>query len=70
MDFADGIWTTCCALCNMLLDDDGLTEDWTGVDGQFDYDEASKSLPFSLQRLNDPSLRRIYVTSGMGCAST
>jgi hypothetical protein len=70
VDVADDIWMTCCALHNMLLEEDGLTVNWSGVDGEFDFEESSETVPFALQRLNNPSLRRTYDTSGMGCGET
>ena len=66
VDIADNIWIKCCALHNMLLDFDGLTVDWIGDEGLFDFDENSDVLPFALQRLVNPSERRNYDSSGMG----
>ena len=68
MDAADNIWMTCCALHNMLLDKDGLTVNWDGDMGLFDYDEDSEQVPFSTRRLNNPFLRRNYDSSSMGPA--
>ena len=33
VDVDDDIWITCCTLHNILLEDDILRVDWTGVDG-------------------------------------
>ena len=32
----DKIWLTCCALQNLLIDVDGLSEEWLGQMGQHD----------------------------------
>ena len=70
VDVADGIRVTCCALHNMLLEEDRVAVDWIGVYGEFDYEPSSDTIPFALQRLNNLSLRRAYDTSGMGCSDT
>ena len=57
---------TCCALHNLLLEEDGLSVDWFGEIGLFDYDEDSDKIPFAMRRLQNPSLRRNYDSSGMG----
>ena len=66
VDVADNIWMTCCALHNLLLEEDGLSVDWGGEIGLFDYDEESDKIPFAMRRLQNPSLRRNYDSSGMG----
>ena len=66
VDVADNIWMTCCALHNLLLEEDGLSVDWGGEIGLFDYDEDSDKIPFAMRRLQNPSLRRNYDSSGMG----
>jgi hypothetical protein len=56
---ADNIWLTCCALHNMLLNVDGLSEGWkTGVQshwelssGQFDVND----IPHAIQKLINPN---------------
>jgi len=63
---ADDIWMTCCALHNMLLSVDGLTEEWAGHEGKFDFDPQSERVPLALQRLANPNEQRSYDTSGMG----
>ena len=45
---------TCCALHNMLLQKDGLSEEWNGEDGLFDFDPESEKLPFALRQLANP----------------
>ena len=60
VDAADKIWMTCCAIHNMLLEIDGLTEDWSGQLGLFDFDKNSEHIPFALQRLENPSLICTY----------
>lgn len=65
IDTADSIWMTCCALHNMLLEEDGNSESWDGDDGLFDYDVDSDQIPFALQRLSNPGELRSYDTSGM-----
>ena len=49
----------------MLLKRDGLTDDWDGEMGLFDFYEDSDQIPFDMRRLNNPSLRRNYDSSGM-----
>ena len=67
---ADKIWSTCCAIHNMLLETDVSTGEWDNENGLFDFDEHSERLPFSLQRLANPSARRDYDSSGMGPSAT
>lgn len=70
---ADQVWKTCCALHNMLLEVDGLDEqwnsgvpsDWEGEAGLHDQDDAGR---FALGRLNNPGNAREYDSSGMGAA--
>ena len=57
---------TFCAFHNMLLDIDGLSENWDGELGVFDSDDFGNTLPFALRRLGKPLVRRQYDTSGMG----
>ena len=57
---------TCCALHNLLLEEDGLSVDWSGDIGLFDYHVDSDKLPFVMRRLQNPSLRRNYDCSSMG----
>ena len=66
VDSCDKIWKTCCAFHNMLLDIDGLSENWDGELGVFDSDDFGNTLPFALKRLGNPLVRRQYDTSGMG----
>ena len=66
IDSADKIWTTCCALHNMLLEVDGNDIEWDGHEGEFDFDEHADTLPFALQRLSSPGEVRNYDSSGMG----
>ena len=66
VEVADKIWKTCCALHNMLLEVDGITGEWDGVNGLFDFDMESEKIPFALQRLANPSEQRNYDSSGMG----
>ena len=63
---ADEIWKTCCAMHNMLLEIDGITGEWDGVNGEFDFNPESERLPFALQRLNSVSEVRNYDSSGLG----
>ena len=62
---ADTIWMTCCALHNMLLRVDGLSEEWDGHEDLFDFDAESERVPFALKRLANPNEQRNYDTSGM-----
>jgi hypothetical protein len=56
VDSTDNIWMTCCAIHNMLLEIDGLTEYWSGQLGLFDFDKNSEKISFALQRLDNPLL--------------
>jgi DDE superfamily endonuclease len=55
VDCVDDVWSTCCALHNMLLDADAQTEQWETVDmvdadeelGQEDFND----IPLALRRL-------------------
>ena len=42
---ATKIWLTCCALHNMLLEIDGLTEPWDGDMGYHDSSKADRCIP-------------------------
>ena len=66
VEITDNIWMTCCALHNLLLEVDGVTGQWDGDNGCFDFENESERLPFALQRLRNPSDQRNYDTSGMG----
>ena len=66
VDVTDKVWKTCCALHNILLEKDGLSHEWSGALGEFDFDEETEEIPFALQRLSSPSERRQYDNSGMG----
>ena len=44
------IWTTCCALHNLLIDIDGLSVEWNGEMGLHDQEEGD-DIPFALRRL-------------------
>lgn len=46
----DNIWKTCCCFHNMLLDIDGLTEDWAGAIGLHDLDTVREFIPAGLFR--------------------
>ena len=50
----------------MLLSVDGLTEEWAGREGEFEFDPQSERVPFALQRQANPTEQRNYDTSGMG----
>ena len=65
----DRVWLTCCALHNMLLDIDGLCDRWEeGVPCFYETtdNEDTDNLPFSIQKLVNPSTRRSSDVSGMG----
>lgn len=47
---SDKVWSTCCALHNMLLFVDGLDNGWD--EDTLDNNELGIELPFSMQRLN------------------
>ena len=63
--FADNIWKTCYALHNMILEVDGITGEWDGVNGLFDSDRESETIPLAIHILVDPLKQRDYVSSGM-----
>ena len=65
VDVADDIWKTCSALYNILLQKDGLTEEWTGELSLFDL-EYNEVILFALRRLQSSSEMRNYDCSGMG----
>ena len=65
VDIADNIWMTCCALHNHLLEIDGLSSEWQGELGLFDFDDNMDEVPFSIKRLNNPANRRRYDSSGL-----
>ena len=62
----DKIWLTCCALHNLLIDVDGLSEEWLGQMGQHDPIQEGETIPYALQRLENGRTARNYDTSGMG----
>ena len=68
VDVTDNIWMVCCALNNILLERYRLIDDWDGEMGLFDFGEDSDHIPFTMRRLNNPTLRRNYYSSGMGPA--
>ena len=57
VEAADRIWFTCCALHNLLLDADGLSAEWTGVEGQNDPEEIRRLAPFAIRRLAVEQMR-------------
>ncbi len=52
---ADKIWLTCCALHNLLLEEDGL-DDWQGDLGLNEIEDI-RFAPFALQRLSSEEFR-------------
>ena len=66
VDACDRIWKTCCAFHNLLLEVDGLSENWEGQLGVFDISDFTTGLPFALRRLTNPLVMRQYDSSGMG----
>ena len=58
----DRTWQTCCALHNMLLDVDGLDGEWDDGVGS----TSQGPVPFSIEKLNNPSLVRNGDLSGHG----
>ena len=65
---SDSIWKTCCALYNMLLDADGLSDGWeNGVRSEWETEEdCTQDLPFALRRLIKPGSSRNLDISGIG----
>ena len=71
----DEVWLTCCALHNWLLDVDGFggvwnggvaISDWTGWNGDHDYDGLSKEIPNAVARICRNLDPRNYDSSCMG----
>ena len=60
----DRIWATCCALHDMVLEEDGLDID--DEFGTFDPEEISEAVPLALRRLHSPGSLRSFDASGMG----
>ena len=65
VDIADDIRMTCCAMHNILLENDGLIDEWDGKLGLFDL-EDKYMLPFVIQYLQNPSELRHYDSSRIG----
>ena len=67
LEKCDQTWKTCCALHNMLLDKDGLSETWDrGIRTYYEDSEDSLETPFAIQKLLDPNLAMRYDISGNG----
>ena len=67
IDAVDKIWFTCCALHNMLLDIDGMSEDWLGKVGFHEFDQVNpNSVPTAILRLSNNLTTRDFDLSGMG----
>ena len=66
----DRVWLTCCALHNMLLEIDGLDNDWEGELGECSGTDVSSNIPVNiLQRMRDNNQpMRSFDTSRMGRA--
>ena len=71
----DTIWLTCCALHNMLLEEDGIgeewecgvsIEDWLGKLGENDFKHDEEQAPAVFDRLMNNLNIRNYDLSGMG----
>ena len=71
----DKVWLTCCALHNMLLDADGIgeewecgisIEDWLGELGENDMEQDEEHAPAIFDRLLSNLNIRNYDSSGMG----
>ena len=65
VDVVDDIWKIWCILHNILLEVDGLTEEWSGELGNFDKEDLY-ILPFAIRCLHSSSELRNYDSSGMG----
>ena len=68
MKRCDGVWLTCCALHNLLLEIDGLAEGWeNGVQSHWEMEpDRACDIPFALKRLRQPAKARTYDLSGIG----
>ena len=66
----DFILLTCCSLHNMLLEIDGLDDDWKGELGECSGADVSSHIPVNiLQRMRDNNqLVWSFDMSQMGCA--
>ena len=68
----DKIWLTCCALHNMLLEEDGLDQPWDGITVPTSEWETElgnlepEDCPAAFVRLLDPAAVRAYDNSAMG----
>ena len=64
----DKVWMTCCALHNMLLEIDGLSDQWqNGVKSVYEEDiDDVLTLPFSLKCLAKPKHNRNFDLSKVG----
>ena len=75
IECVDRIWLTCCAFHNMLLEIDGLDQQWDGIRNTTSEWEgelgnlAPEDIPFAIRRINDPSLLREYDSSSIGVAN-
>ena len=66
----DRTWLTCCSLHNMLLDVDGLDEEWEqGTPSQWEAHNAPSQIPNAIEKLNNPGLVRNGDISGNGFAN-
>ena len=68
IDNSDKVWLTCCALHNMLLEVDGLSNQWkSGVPSNWETDPDNREdLPFALKRLATAGGKTSLDISGMG----
>ena len=65
LDTVDNTWKTCCALHNMLLEEDGLDTQWSGSWGEHDSVDAKRTVQLINGRMANAG--RTYDTSGLGC---
>ncbi|CAB9526768.1 Plant transposon protein [Seminavis robusta] len=62
---ADKMWLTCCALHNMLLESDGLDEEWVGGVGDNDANEMRHHAPFAISRTKNCRVSEVEHTRTM-----
>ena len=67
----DSVWLTCCALHNMLLEVDGLSNEWQhGVKSVYELEPDTRdNLPYALKRLATPGGKTSFDISKMGHGS-
>ena len=74
IEAADKIWLTCCALHNLLLDTDGLDQQWEngvpssweGDEGLLDMEDVERHVPFAIRRCLCPNSNQEFDSALIG----